>query len=109
MPVDSIKAIAEGRVWDGQTALRIGLVDQLGDLDECIGDLAAECGFDEYKIVEYPEPRGEWWEEMILSSGSLQERIVKSELGEAYPYYMMMRKMQRLEHVQCRMEDVVIE
>lgn len=46
---------------------------------------------------------------MLLSSGSVKERILKSELGEAYPYYMMMRKMQRLEHVQCRMEEVVIE
>lgn len=109
MPVDSIKAIAEGRVWDGATALRIGLVDQLGDLDRCIADLAEECGYDDYKVTEYPEPRGEWWEEMLLSSGSVKERILKSELGEAYPYYMMMRKMQRLEHVQCRMEEVVIE
>lgn len=109
LPVDSIKAIAEGRVWDGQTALRIGLVDQLGDLDRCIADLAEECGFDDYKITEYPEPRGEWWEEILLSSTTIKERIIKSELGDAYPYYNMMKKMERLEHVQCRMEEVVIE
>ncbi len=109
MPVDSIKAIAEGRVWDGQAALRIGLVDELGDLDRCIADLAADCGYDRYKVSEYPEPRGEWWEELLLSSEGVKERIVKAELGEAYPYYQAIRKVQRLEHVQCRMEEIVIE
>lgn len=109
MPVDSIKAIAEGRVWDGQAALRIGLVDELGDLDRCIADLAADCGYDKYKVTEYPEPRGEWWEELLLSSEGVKERIVKSELGEAYPYYQAIRKVQRLEHVQCRMEEIVVE
>ncbi len=109
MPVDSIKAIAEGRVWDGQAALRIGLVDELGDLDRCIADLAADCGYDRYKVTEYPEPRGEWWEELLLSSEGVKERIVKSELGEAYPYYQAIRKVQRLEHVQCRMEETVVE
>lgn len=109
MPVDSIKAIAEGRVWDGQAALRIGLVDELGDLDRCIADLAADCGYDRYKVTEYPEPRGEWWEELLLSSEGVKERIVKSELGEAYPYYQAIRKVQRLEHVQCRMEEIVVE
>lgn len=109
MPVDSIKAIAEGRVWDGQAALRIGLVDELGDLDRCIADLADDCGYDRYKVTEYPEPRGEWWEELLLSSEGVKERIVKSELGEAYPYYQAIRKVQSLEHVQCRMEEIVIE
>lgn len=109
MPVDSIKAIAEGRVWDGQAALRIGLVDELGDLDQCIADLADDCGYDRYKVTEYPEPRGEWWEELLLSSEGVKERIVKAELGEAYPYYQAIRKVQRLEHVQCRMEEIVIE
>lgn len=109
MPVDSIKAIAEGRVWDGQAALRIGLVDELGDLDRCIADLADDCGYDRYKVTEYPEPRGEWWEELLLSSEGVKERIVKAELGEAYPYYQAIRKVQRLEHVQCRMEEIVIE
>lgn len=109
MSVDSIKAIAEGRVWDGQTALKIGLVDRLGNLDQCISDLAADCGFEKYKITEYPEPRGEWWEEMLMASGEIKERVIKSELGEAYPYYKAIRKVQRLEHVQCRMEEVVIE
>lgn len=32
MPKSKVEAIAEGRVWDGQTALKLGLVDQLGDL-----------------------------------------------------------------------------
>lgn len=109
MPVDSIKAIAEGRVWDGATALRIGLVDKLGDLTQCISDLADEMGCDKYEIVEYPDPRGEWWEELLMSASEVKTRMVKAELGEAYPYYEGIKRVKEMSTVQCRMEDVVIE
>ncbi len=45
MPVDSIKAIAEGRVWDGISALEIGLVDRLGSLSTAVSDMADALGF----------------------------------------------------------------
>ncbi len=38
MTVAEVEKIAEGRVWDGATALRLGLVDQLGNLDEAIAE-----------------------------------------------------------------------
>lgn len=52
-----VEKIAEGRVWTGQRALDIGLVDELGDLDRAIkkaGELA-EIG-DKYRIDVYPKP-----------------------------------------------------
>lgn len=44
MPIDSLKAIAEGRVWTGEDALRIGLVDEIGNLDDAVEWVAAEAG-----------------------------------------------------------------
>ena len=62
--VDSIKAIAEGRVWDGLEASRIGLVDKLGGLDMALTDMAAELdAADSYKVKEYPDLKLKWWEE----------------------------------------------
>jgi len=52
---DSIRAIAEGRVWSGEDALRIGLVDTLGGLDAAVksaAELAQISG--DYDIREYP-------------------------------------------------------
>ncbi len=109
VPVDSIKAIAEGRVWDGSTALRIGLVDGLANLTEVIDAMAEHCGFDSYKIVEYPDPKMEWWEEMLYASKGIKESILDRELGEARPYYDAVKRIKEMSPVQCRMPDVVIE
>ncbi len=109
MSVDSIKAIAEGRVWDGTTALSIGLVDELGSLSDCISGLADKMGLDKYEVVEYPDPRAEWWEELLMAGSSVRQSMVRSELGEAYPYYEAIKKLNRMEHLQCRMPEIVIE
>lgn len=109
MPIDSIKAIAEGRVWDGITAKRIGLVDELGNLDDCIEDLAAANGYLKYEIVEYPRSNKEWWEEILDESASIKQAMIRKELGAAAPYYEAVKKISNMEHVQCRMQEVVIE
>lgn len=57
MGVDAIKAIAEGRVWTGEKAKELGLVDELGDIDRAI-ELAAEMGqIEDYQIVSFPEKK----------------------------------------------------
>lgn len=57
MSVDAIKAIAEGRVWTGEKAKELGLVDELGDIDRAI-ELAAEMGqIEDYQIVSFPEKK----------------------------------------------------
>lgn len=55
MEVDSVKAIAEGRVWYGRDALRIGLVDTLGTLDDAVRAIAEKSGISPENIVEYPD------------------------------------------------------
>lgn len=55
MKQDSIKAIAEGRVWLGRDALRLGLVDALGGMDEAIEKAAALAHLETYRLTYYPE------------------------------------------------------
>ena len=52
MPIDSIKAIAEGRVWTGEMALNIGLVDELGGIEDAIDWVAKEAGIETPAIVK---------------------------------------------------------
>ena len=54
LSVDSTKVIAQGRVWTGKRAIEIGLVDELGGLDEAIAIAAEKGGLTDYKTVEYP-------------------------------------------------------
>ena len=54
LSVDSTKMIAQGRVWTGRAAQKIGLVDELGNLDDAIKIAAEKAGLSQYKITEYP-------------------------------------------------------
>ncbi len=55
LPVDSVRAIAEGRVWSGEDALALGLVDAIGDLDDAIEHAAGLAGLEAYGILEVPK------------------------------------------------------
>ena len=84
MTADQIKKIAEGRVWTGENALEIGLVDELGGLSRAI-ELAAETAeIDSYAIAEYPEKEDFMTTLMKEMSGSAESRFLKSKLGSQY-------------------------
>ena len=55
MTQDQIKAIGEGRVWLGKDALEIGLVDELGNINNAIAKAAELANLGQYAIVDYPE------------------------------------------------------
>jgi protease-4 len=54
---DDIKRIAEGRVWLGTDALRLGLVDELGGLEKAVVKAADLAELPDYKVVYYPEKK----------------------------------------------------
>lgn len=57
LPLDSVRAIAEGRVWAGDDALALGLVDEIGDLDDALRHAAslADLGDAPYGVLELPK------------------------------------------------------
>ena len=66
-----VDEIAQGRVWTGVDALEIGLVDEIGTLEDAIAYAAALADFhssDEYTIVGYPQPLT-MMEELLMSFG----------------------------------------
>lgn len=54
LTTEAVDEIAQGRVWAGGDAVRIGLVDELGGLDEAIRHAAAMADLENYRLVEYP-------------------------------------------------------
>lgn len=110
MPVDSIKAIAEGRVWDGATALRIGLVDKLGGLQQAISDMASELeSNDEYYITEYPSVKLKWWEEIMAVGNQMRTGAIDQQLQQFVPYYHAVKNIKQLYPIQARMESIQIQ
>jgi len=59
LPMDSVRAIAEGRIWSGEDALTLGLVDEIGDLDDAINHAAALADLgDDWGLMEVPKVEG---------------------------------------------------
>nr|WP_290855182.1 signal peptide peptidase SppA [Flaviramulus sp.] len=83
MEQDDVKSIAEGRVWTGSDALKIGLVDELGGLDLALQRAAEAAEIEEYKTKEFPVFKKDL--DKILEEFGLvkaKETILKEELGE---------------------------
>ena len=53
MPYKEVLAIAAGRIWSGEKAKQLGLVDEIGDLNDAIGSAAKLADINEYRIVTY--------------------------------------------------------
>lgn len=56
LEVERVDQLAQGRVWTGDRALEMGLVDRLGSLEEVIGAAARHVGLDAYKVEEIKTP-----------------------------------------------------
>lgn len=82
---DELHAIAQGRVWTGADALKIGLVDVLGGLEDALQIAAAKAGLENYSLTEYPVLKNPIEEFFNGLTGSVKTRLLKEELGDFYP------------------------
>ena len=109
MSQDDIKKIAEGRVWIGKTAVELGLVDEIGGIDDAIAYAANESGLQDYKVAVYPKQKSSLDRIMEQLGSQTRLSIASMILGEDLPYLKALREMQSWDPVQCRMENIVIE
>lgn len=112
MTVDQIKEIAEGRVWDGLSALENGLVDDLGGLRKALDDMAAELGtdFNSLDIVEYPETELQWWEPLMAMDGKTAAGILRGNDDLTAPMIKhLLRKVSNLYPLQCRTNYIYLK
>jgi protease-4 len=80
LPKQKVAEIAQGRVWSGVDAKKIGLVDELGGLKEAIAYAAQAAKLDkDWQVDEYPAV--ESWEEKLLKqfAGDKEARLAQSQ------------------------------
>lgn len=70
MSFDQVDAIAQGRVWAGATAMDLGLVDRLGELEDAVASAAEMAGLENYAVVHYEEKPKELWQQIAESFSS---------------------------------------
>ena len=109
---DEVHAVAQGRIWLGTKGKEIGLVDEIGGLEEAIKAAASKAQLKDYKTVEYPKFKNalQKFVENLTGdkpSDDMTQSAIKRELGEYYPYYEQFKKMQNMKGPQMRVPFMV--
>ncbi len=105
MSFAQVDAIAQGRVWTGADAIKIGLVDKIGGLDDAIQEAARLAKIKTFNTQNYPEYNKNF--DDLLENfpfAKTKERWIKEEIGEEN--YKMMEQIKRIQSykgVQARM------
>ena len=103
MPKDSLEKYAEGRVWTGSQAKEIGLVDELGGIDEAIRIAAELANLGEsYAVFEYPRMRSPFEELFNRNREELAAKTLKNYLGESYAVFTLLKDIKEQDRVQAR-------
>ena len=105
-----VDSIGQGRVWTGEQAIKLKLVDRLGHLDDAIASAAKKAKLKEYKIVTYPEIKDGFFGLLGDSGDKIKTYMVKQELGISYPYYQKIKEVVNMKGMQARMPyEITIE
>jgi protease-4 len=103
MSIESVDSIGQGRVWSGISAKNIGLVDEIGGLNDAIKGAAELAGLDKYSIRELPVLKDPYTRLLSQLGGEIKMRILKSELGESARYFKMVEEIRELSGIQARL------
>ena len=103
MSKEAIEKIAEGRVWTGEAAKELGLVDVLGGIDTALEIAVRKAGIEGYTVVSYPAKQD------LLSSllntkptNYVESQILKNKLGEYYQQFGMLKNLKERSMIQAR-------
>ena len=92
MTKEAIEKIAEGRVWTGETAKKLGLVDELGGIDKALDIAVAKAGIEGYTVVSYPAKQ-DFFSSLLDTKPTnyVESQLLKSKLGEFYQQFGLLK------------------
>lgn len=104
LSVEAVEEIAQGRVWLGNDALGIKLVDAIGSLDDAVKKAAQLAKLDEYHTASYPEP-ADWMEQLMgmTNKGSYLDEQMRASLGEYYEPFNYLKGINKQSAIQARL------
>lgn len=104
LSVDAVEKIAQGRVWLGNDALGIKLVDAIGSLDDAVKKAAQLAKMDEFKTESYPEPT-DWFTQIMdkTNSDSYLDEQMRANFGEFYEPFRYLKSINSQSAIQARL------
>jgi len=103
MSIESVDSIGQGRVWSGTGALKIGLVDEIGGLNDAIKSAAKLAGIKSFSIRELPVIEDPYTRILNQLTGEIKLSILKNELGESVKYFNLVKELKNMSGVQARL------
>lgn len=109
MEESKVRQIGEGRVWDAQTAVKLGLVDELGGLQDAVDWTAEKCGLgDNYKVAVYPKIETSVWDMLPELAQMKADEAMAKTMENNYELLLVKfaRKVLERKRVQALMPDI---
>lgn len=110
---ERVHEIAQGRVWLGQDAVKLKLVDQLGTLDDAVKKAASLAQTDDYRRKDYPAAE-DWMERLLKETIQTDDNYLNSQfrelLGSHYQEWVMIRTAEKRNRLQATLPySIVVE
>lgn len=102
LDVAYVDSIGQGRVWAGSDALKLGLVDKLGNINDAIQKAAELAQLEGFDVCYYPEKK-DWFSTLFSLKDDAVDATVRQKLGIYYPLFNDMQQVLENEGVQARM------
>jgi protease-4 len=108
MTVEEVHKVAQGRVWSGQKALEIQLVDEIGNMQDALNKVIEIAEISDYKIREYPKMKNplEKLLENFGDGGGSNPKLKKQAeafLAETFPQYQIKKEYESMKGVQMKL------
>ena len=100
--IAQVDSIGQGRVWTGQQAVELGLVDRIGNLKTAVRAAASKAKIDNYQVVEYPAKTDAFANILSSSKDKIKMWMIGEELGEYQKYLLDIRKNLKHTGIQAR-------
>ena len=106
IPVRKVDEIGQGRVWSGADALSIGLIDEIGGLEDAIASAADLSGLEDYRIITLPK-KTDMFEEFIESFSAKQNIVLPDFLGISEKMINQLEFLNSKEKIQARIPFIM--
>ncbi|MFN0275804.1 MAG: signal peptide peptidase SppA [Chitinophagales bacterium] len=109
LSMDQVESVAQGRIWIGLKAKELGLVDEIGGIDETIAYAVSQAGLKEYSIVEFPKQEETFFTNILHSmTEETKTKLLADKLGVFYPHYEAVTKLLEKPLMQARLPYEII-
>lgn len=110
MEQSAVDSIGQGRVWNGLSAKRIGLVDEIGGLNAAIAKAVSLAELEEYKLKVLPKKQDPFEKMMSELTQQAKLSLIGQEFGVAEKYYLNFKRIINADGVYMRMPvDITVE